>query len=403
VTEISSERGARVCRGCAAPGLRSVLDLGVQPLSNQMGRTATEVLSTFPLHLRICPACGLGQVGEFVTPERIFAEDYPYLSSTSAGWVAHARAYAEDRVGEMGLGPRDTVVEIASNDGYLLSAFQQLGTDVLGIEPARNVADLSEAAGVPTWCRFFGARTAELVVEHVGHPRLVVANNVMAHVPDLADFTEGLDVLADDHTLITVENPSLLNLLVERQFDTIYHEHFSYLSAHAVSRVAARYGLELVRVDQLPTHGGSNRYWLARAGAHPLDDSVARVLADEAQRGLLDPAVWTSFADDSRSAVEGLRSWLHDPGPRVRRRRQRRQAGPLPARIPSPRPAPGPPGRCRPRPRAAASLEHRGRAAPADRSSHPRGVGLGGDPAHERVELKRAAHVACTPGACRSR
>jgi hypothetical protein len=308
MAEAITARGSEVCRLCGATDLVSVLDLGDQPLSNDMGLTADEVLPAYPLHLRICPHCGLGQVGEFVLPDRIFGDNYPYLSSTSTSWVEHARRYAADRVDDLGLADGQLVVEVASNDGYLLSEFQRLGVRVLGIEPAKNVARLATEAGVPTITEFFGRETAAGVVAEHGHPRLVTANNVMAHVPDLHDFVAGLAELADDDTVITVENPSLVSLLSEAQFDTIYHEHYSYLTAHAVRTVVREHGLDLVRVDQLPTHGGSNRYWIRRTG--DADASVARTLAEESQVGLFDVELWRSFAARSHAIIDGLRDWL---------------------------------------------------------------------------------------------
>jgi hypothetical protein len=266
------------------------------------------VLPAYPLHLRICPRCGLGQVGEFVLPDQIFGDDYPYLSSTSTSWLEHARSYAEERTDELHLTDGHLVLEVASNDGYLLSQFQRLGVRVLGVEPAKNVARLALESGVPTLTAFFGRATASAVVTEHGHPRLVAANNVMAHVPDLHDFVAGLAVLADDDTVITVENPSLMSLLTQAQFDTIYHEHYSYLTAHAVRAVVREHGLDLVRVDQLPTHGGSNRYWLRRTGEP--DESVARTLAQETRVGLFDQTLWQSFAARSQAAIEGLRDWL---------------------------------------------------------------------------------------------
>jgi hypothetical protein len=305
-----SPRGTRVCRGCGASGLVSVLDLGNQPLSNQLGLAADDVLDAFPLHLRSCPTCGLGQVGEYVLPERIFGDEYPYLSSTSTSWVEHARQYATRLVDELGLGEDDLVIEVASNDGYLLKQFQALGIRVLGIEPAKNVAKLAQDAGVPTIAEFFGAETAARVAAEHGHPRLIVANNVMAHVPDLQDFVAGFAALAADDTVITVENPSYTTMLAETQFDTIYHEHYSYLTAHAVQQVVRRHGLDLFHLDQLPTHGGSNRYWISRT--RPSDDTVESVLTEELALGLFEPKQWEDFATRSRAAIDGLRTWLTD-------------------------------------------------------------------------------------------
>ena len=307
-----SDRGVRVCRGCDSSELTSVLDLGNQPLANEMALSQATPDPAFPLHLRVCGACGLGQVGEYVLPERIFGAEYPYLSSVSSSWVAHAGQYATTMVDRLGLEQGDLVMEVASNDGYLLEQMQRLGLTVLGIEPAHSVADIARAKGVPTVSEFFGLEVAERLVEEHGRPRLVAANNVMAHVPDLHDFVSGLAHLCDDDTVITVENPSFLNLLHEVQFDTIYHEHFSYLTAHAVAKAVEPFGLELVRVERLTTHGGSNRYWLTRAGARPVDDSVKSTIDEELSSGLLDEQLWQTFAGSSRDAIEGLRSWLDE-------------------------------------------------------------------------------------------
>lgn len=308
----TSGRGTTICRGCGRDTLVSVLDLGDQPLSNELATDPAAEPETFPLHLRICSECGLGQVGEFVRPERIFGDDYPYLSSTSSSWVAHARGYAEAMRGLLGLGAGDLVVEIASNDGYLLTEFQRAGQQVLGIEPAQNVAAIARSAGVTTISEFWGADLAARVLASHGHPRLIAANNVMAHVPDLHDFVAGLALLCGPDTLITVENPSMMNMLHEAQFDTIYHEHFCYLTATSVRHVAAEHGLELVRVDRLATHGGSNRYHLRRAGTSAPDGSVARILADEQAGGIFDRAVWDRFAEESRATIDSVARWLEE-------------------------------------------------------------------------------------------
>lgn len=301
-------RGSSLCRGCGAADLRSVLDLGTQPLANRLLPSPDAPDPTYPLHLKICTTCGLGQVGEFVTPWDIF-HDYPYLSSMSTSWLQHVSDYGARMRPELGLGVDDLVIEIASNDGHLLKGFRDAGTRVLGIEPAANVAAIANAAGVPTECAFFGLETAKRVRSEHGTPRLVVANNVLAHVPDLDDFVSGLAELCGPETLVTVENPSFIELLEGGQFDTIYHEHFSYLTAHSVRAVARKHGLELVRVETLSTHGGSNRYHL-RAPGRLADRSVEETLYHEQERGLLSPALWQRFAQNSRASIEGLRAWL---------------------------------------------------------------------------------------------
>jgi hypothetical protein len=308
-TELSP-RGTLSCRACGHGHLASVLDLGVQPLANELLPEADTPDAPFPLHLRICPACGLGQVGEFVLPERLFG-DYPYLSSVSQSWLAHARRYAAEMDAELGLASGGgSVVEVASNDGYLLREFQALGVDVLGVEPAANVAELARSRGVDTLTAFFGRETAHRVVAERGHPRLVAANNVMAHVPDLDDFVGGFAELCDDTTVVTVENPSFVTLLNETQFDTIYHEHYSYLSAHAVGRLVEQHGLELVDVTGMPTHGGSYRYTIVRAGTRAALPSVAEAVERELGSGLLKEATWWAFADRSRATMSGLQTWL---------------------------------------------------------------------------------------------
>ena len=308
--ELISPRGSTECRVCGSKELRSILDLGVQPLPAEYGRTPDEVLDRFPLHLRICARCGLGQLGEYVLPERIFHDAYPYRSSASSTWVEHARNYAATMHQVLDLGGDTLVVELASNDGYLLSAFQSLGVPVLGVEPADNVASIARAAGIPTLTRFFGVETAADILASHRHPRLIAANNVFAHIPDMHDFMHGMAILSDEETLITIENPSFTVLLQETFFDTIYHEHYSYLTAHSVREVARAHGLELIHVDQLPTHGGSNRYWLRRS--ERADDTVHATLEAEKEAGLFDTAVWAAFARRANKAIDGLRDWFVD-------------------------------------------------------------------------------------------
>lgn len=305
-------RGSVTCRGCGGDGLVSVLDLDRQPLSNEMALSPSEPSPTFPLHLRVCPACGLGQIGEYVLPDRIFGAEYPYLSSVSTSWLAHAADYTRHMVGELGLSEGDLVMEVASNDGYLLTQMRDAGMRVLGIEPAGKVAEIARGRGVETVNDFFGLAVAEKIAESHGRPRLVAANNVMAHVPDLQDFLAGLSHLCDDETVVTVENPSFVTQMLETQFDTIYHEHFSYLSAHAVAAATTGVGLELTRVERLTTHGGSNRYWLTRTGTREAHPSVAEVIAEELAAGLLEPELWDDFARRSRAVIQGLRSWLDE-------------------------------------------------------------------------------------------
>lgn len=312
LTDELTPRGVHTCRGCGAHGLVSVLDLGRQPLSNEMALTTDEPSPTFPLHLRVCPTCGLGQIGEYVLPDRIFGAEYPYLSSVSTSWLAHAGEYTRHMTEELGLAEGDLVMEVASNDGYLLTQMRDSGMRVVGIEPAGKVAEIARSRGVETVNEFFGLAVAEQVAETYGRPRLIAANNVMAHVPDLQDFLAGMSHLCDDDTVVTVENPSFVTQMLETQFDTIYHEHFCYLSAHAVAAATAGVGLELTRVEKLTTHGGSNRYWLTRTGTREAHPSVAETIAEELEAGLLTQELWDDFATRSRAVIQGLRTWLDE-------------------------------------------------------------------------------------------
>ena len=214
----------------------------------------------YPLHAYVCEECFLVQLDEYVSPSEIF-QDYAYFSSFSSSWLAHARAYAERMTRRLNLGPASKVVEVASNDGYLLQYFAEQRIPVLGIEPAANVAQSAIERGIPTITRFFGAETAvDILAEH-GPADLLLGNNVLAHVPKLNDFVSGLKILLGARGVLTMEFPHLLQLIANNQFDTIYHEHFSYLSLITVERVFAHHGLTIFDVEELSTHGGSLRIY----------------------------------------------------------------------------------------------------------------------------------------------
>lgn len=310
MANLISERGVSICRACDSENLVSILDLGDQPLPAEYGLDAKDVLDRFPLHLRICQDCGLGQLGEYVLPDRIFHNTYPYLSSASQYWVSHAKQFAREMTDKLSLDKDSLVIELGSNDGYLLSQFQKLGVSVLGVEPPENTAEIARQAGVPTISKFFGEKLANDILAEYGHPKLIVVNNVYAHVPDQQDFTLGMAVLADDSTIITIENPSFDILLNKALFDTIYHEHYSYLTAHSVDAVAKKCGLNLYHVERLPTHGGSNRYYLSKS-KQP-DETVINVLADEKNSGLFSEDKWKDFSFASEKAIGGLRQWFVD-------------------------------------------------------------------------------------------
>ena len=275
------------CRFCSTPLVHEVVDLGLSPLANSYvaAERLAEPESFYPLRVWVCAACWLVQIEEFASPTDIFG-DYAYFSSYSRTWLEHARDYAAMISERLGLGAQSRVVEVASNDGYLLQYFVERGIPVLGIEPAGNVAAAAVARGVPTRVEFFGRASAERLVAEGVRADLIIGNNVFAHVPDLNDFTAGLATLLAPGGVVTLEFPHVLRLLVENQFDTIYHEHFSYFSLTAAAAVLARHGLAVFDVEELSTHGGSLRVYAAPAAAgRPRAARVDDLLARRRPRG----------------------------------------------------------------------------------------------------------------------
>jgi SAM-dependent methyltransferase len=301
------------CRFCTAPITTTLVDLGMQPLSNAyVEAEAAEAMEPFyPLHARVCERCFLVQLPEFQSPERIFS-DYAYLSSMSDSWLDHCSRFADQMTTKLGLDASRLVVEVASNDGYLLRFFKAKGVRVLGIEPAANVAAIAAAAGIPSLPRFFGADLANELVSQGTRADLLVGNNVLAHVPNLNDFVRGLAILLSPTGVLTMEFPHLGRLLAQNQFDTIYHEHFSYFSFAVAERVFAAHGLVLFDVDELPTHGGSLRIYASHAGAagRAPTPRVAALRAAEAAQGLETIATYTRFAEQVREVKRKLLAFL---------------------------------------------------------------------------------------------
>jgi hypothetical protein len=305
-------RGRDFCRGCLGTTLFSALDLGELPIANELLLSRDGQIEKFPLHLRVCADCGLGQVADVVSPERIF-RDYRYLSSTSAFFLQHAKDFVEATVQEGVISPGDWILEIASNDGYLLKNFLSREVRVIGIEPAENVAKISRALGIETISEFFSSALARKLVSKYGHPKMIIANNVMAHVPDLIDFTKGMAILCGPKTRISIENPSIANILIGMQFDTIYHEHYSYLSASAVAKIGEMHGLQLFKVEELSIHGGSNRYWLRRdTPGGLLDISVSEVIKFETENNLFIKSAWINYSSKVSSILDAFQSWIRD-------------------------------------------------------------------------------------------
>lgn len=278
------------CRHCQAPLNRVLIDLGHQPASNAYlapeRLEATEVHA--PLRAFVCDTCWLVQLPSFHRSDELFTPDYAYFSSVSPGWVDHARRYVAAMVERFSLTPDDWVVEVASNDGYLLQFVQEAGIRCTGIEPTTSTAAASRALGIETLERFFGVEFARELVAERGHASLTAANNVLAHVPDINDFVEGFSVLLAPDGVSTFEFPHLVNLIEECQFDTIYHEHYSYLSLTAVHRIFAAKGLRIFDVERIPTHGGSLRIFVCHEGStqHGQQPSVELLLRQETQAGV---------------------------------------------------------------------------------------------------------------------
>ena len=302
------------CRFCDSILEHTMCDLRSSPLANAyLGADDLDRGETYyPLRVLVCSRCYLAQLAEYAAPSEIFA-DYAYFSSYSTSWLEHCRAYAQQMIRQLELGPQTLVVELASNDGYLLQYFQQAGAEVLGIEPAQNVASEAQRHGIPTIAKFFGSALANELLGSHRQPDLLVANNVLAHVPDINDFVEGISLLLPDTGLATFEFPHLLRLLEERQFDTIYHEHFSYLSLTTTATIFAAHGLRVVDVEEIPTHGGSLRIHAAKEGtARQAAPRVTELLEREHAAGLMDLATYERFAEVVRDEKRRTLRFLFD-------------------------------------------------------------------------------------------
>jgi hypothetical protein len=296
------------CRLCGSPLEVTLVDLGMSPLCETYLRAEelARMEPFYPLHVFVCERCGLAQLESFVHEETIFGE-YAYFSAYSTSWVEHARRYVDSIRERLALGPEDLVVELASNDGYLLQHFVGTGIPFLGIDPAANVARSAEERGVPTLVAFFGRETARQLVEDGKRASLVIGNNVLAQVPDLNDFVAGVKLLLRDEATATFEFPHLERLLDGVQYDTIYHEHYSYFSATTVQVLFESHGLALYDVEELPTHGGSLRVYVQHAGGpHERSEAISSLVERERSGGLHTRPRFRRFADDVEESKRSL-------------------------------------------------------------------------------------------------
>lgn len=296
------------CRHCGSPLAHEVIDLGHQPPSNAYLTAEQLALPeiTYPLKAFVCTNCWLMQLPAHAAADQLFTPDYAYFSSTSSSWCAHAKAFVIQAIDRLGLDEKSHVVELASNDGYLLEYVKQQGIPCLGIEPTHATAEAARAKGIDTLEEFFGIALAEKLPK----ANLIVANNVLAHVPDINDFVAGIAYLLKPNGRASIEFPHLLKLLQGNQFDTIYHEHYSYLSLRSVQRIVQAVGLEVEDVEELPTHGGSLRVWLAHQGQSVVLDSVDEFIALEDSAGLETCEAYVGFQQRAEAAKFGLLNFL---------------------------------------------------------------------------------------------
>jgi len=302
-----------VCMSCEAPLTNLFVDLGMSPLceSYVSRENLNHVEMFYPLRVYVCDRCFLVQLEEYVSPESIFKE-YAYFSSYADSWVEHMRRYADMITDRLRLGPESFVVEVASNDGYLLQHFVRKGIPVLGIEPAENVAKVAIEKGIPTLVKFFGEGTALALVEKGRKADLICGANVLAQVPRLRDFVKGLQLLLAPGGVITIEFPHLARLMEGNQFDTIYHEHFSYFSLYAAEKVFADHGLAVFDVEELPTHGGSLRVYASHAGdrSHPETEQLKRLRDAEEQAGVRRIETYRHFSAQVEATKRNLLEFL---------------------------------------------------------------------------------------------
>ncbi len=301
------------CRFCDTELEHVFVDLGMSPICNDIVKPENfnSMEPFYPLLVFVCHKCFLVQLDEYVSPDKIF-NDYTYFSSYSDSWLAHSKRYTDQMTARFGFNKKSLVVELASNDGYLLQYFLEKDIPVLGIEPAANVAEVAVKKGVPTIAKFFGEQTASEVIKEYGKADLILGNNVLAHVPAINDFVGGMKLLLKSEGVITMEFPHLLKLIENNQFDTIYHEHFSYLSFSAVERIFRHHGLTLFDVEELTTHGGSIRIY----GRHnedmskPVGDNVTEMLEREAEIGFNNLNYYLGFSEGVKETKRKILEFL---------------------------------------------------------------------------------------------
>lgn len=301
------------CRHCGTPLTHTFVDLGFAPPSNAYltEQDLSRPETWYPLKTKVCDNCWLVQTEDYTDAAALFTPDYAYFSGTSSGWLEHARRYADRVIEELALGGQSHVIEVASNDGYLLKNFVAAGIPCLGIEPTASTAAAAEEQGIPVLREFFGEALGMRLARENKQADLIAGNNVYAHVPDINDFTRGLKAALKPGGVVTLEFPHLMRLIEQAQFDTIYHEHFSYLSLYTLYRLFAAAGLRVWKVEELPTHGGSLRVWGCHAdGPFELDTSVDALLGEETRRGMQRLETYLAFQPRAERIKNDLLTFL---------------------------------------------------------------------------------------------
>jgi hypothetical protein len=301
------------CLFCSSPLTQTFVDLGMSPLCESYLSQAqlNQMEPFYPLHVRVCGQCYLVQLQQYVSPEHIFTE-YAYFSSFSETWLAHAKDYVDMIVQRLNLGPGNLAIELGSNDGYLLRNFVKKGIPALGVEPAANVAKVAVEKGVPTRVAFFGRKTAEKLVEDGQKADLLIGNNVLAQVPDINDFVSGIQIVLKPQGVATLEFPHLARLMEQNQFDTIYHEHFSYFSLLSVEKIFASHGLTLFDVEELSTHGGSIRIYAKRSeeNLRPVNERLTNLRNRELGLNFDQMSAYSSFGEQVKATKRNLLEFL---------------------------------------------------------------------------------------------
>jgi len=304
-----------MCRFCGSSLEHTFVDLGASPLANSYlnNQQLLQMEPFYPLHVQVCANCYLVQLPLWQSPSEIFS-DYAYFSSYSESWLNHASSYVRMMIERFGFDSKSRVVEIASNDGYLLQYFRERNVPILGIEPAQNVAKAAEAAGIPTLVVFFGTGLARKLAAEGKRADLLIGNNVLAHVPDLNDFIRGMKIILETNGIITMEFPHLMRLMDETQFDTIYHEHYSYFSFTTVEKIFLSHGLTIFDVEELSTHGGSLRIYARHTedGSRPVEGRVAGLISREKGSGFTSMDHYLSFAERVRETKRNVLAFLID-------------------------------------------------------------------------------------------